>query len=137
MKRRTIKGTASICEVNLGIDGIRIAAAKFEPGLAWVSSGEAVEHWVEIDVGQPRQLAQVSLWWMTFTGLPARTQVCWLDGDAWKPVSATPDWRPAAAAVEHLRFEPVLTRRLRVRQAPGGGGRGGPNLMGLSEVEVR
>ena len=27
MKRRTIKGTASVCEVNLGIDGIRIAAS--------------------------------------------------------------------------------------------------------------
>ena len=73
---------------------------------------------------------------VTFTGLPRRTMVSWLDGEVWRPVSATPDWRPAGGAVERLRFEPVETRRLRVRQAPSGGGRGGPNLMGLSEVEV-
>ncbi|NLF17716.1 MAG: hypothetical protein GX595_10730, partial [Lentisphaerae bacterium] len=133
----SVDSTATHYSARVLNDGLRVAAAKFEPGLAWVSSGEAVEHWVEIDVGQPRRLAEIGLWWMTFTGLPQRTQVCWLDGEDWKPVSATPDWRPAAAAVESLRFEPVLTRRLRVRQAPSGGGRGGPNLMGLSEVEVR
>jgi len=118
-------------------DGIRIAAVKFEPQTAWISSGEAAEHWVELEFGKPRQVSEVGLWWMTFTGLPRKTMVRYLDGTEWKPVSSTPDWRPATGPAETVSFRPVTTSRLRVVQAAGGGGPGGPNLMGLSEVEVR
>jgi hypothetical protein len=55
----------------------------------------------------------------------------------WVPVSATVGFRPAANVVETIRFSPVTTSRLRILQAPNGGGKGGPSLMGLSEVEVR
>lgn len=118
-------------------DGVRVGAVKFEPGLAWVSSSDAVEHWVELDLGRPRPVAEVGLWWMTFTGLPRKTMVRYLDGNDWRAASSTPTWRAATAAVERIAFEPVTTARVRVVQAPGGGGPGGPNLMGLSEVEVR
>jgi hypothetical protein len=118
-------------------DGVRLESVKFEPEYAWISGGEAVEHWVEMDLGKPRQVAEVGLWWMTFTGLPKQTMLTYLDGTEWKPVSATPTWRPAASAVEKLTFTPVTTTKLRLLQAAGGGGPGGPNLMGLSEIEVR
>ncbi len=119
-------------------DGLRVAAVKFEPEAAWISAPTAVEHWVQMDLGPPRSVSQVALFWMTLTGLPQKTMVQYADeAGAWKPVSATPIFRPATGAVEIVRFSPVTTSRLRVLQAPNGGGNGGPSLMGLSEVEVR
>jgi hypothetical protein len=46
-------------------DGVWIAAVKFEPQYAWISSAEPVEHWVELDLGKPRQVSELRLWWMT------------------------------------------------------------------------
>ena len=135
--RLTVDSTAPSYSKRPLNDGIRMPAVKFEPEYAWISGGEAVEHWVELDLGRPRQVSEAGLWWMTFTGLPQRTLVQYLDGTVWQPVSATPAWRPAAGAVETITFTPVTTTKLRVLQAAGGGGPGGPNLMGLSEIEVR
>lgn len=120
-------------------DGIRMPAVKFEPVYSWISAGSAVEHWVELDLVIPRRVSEVSLYWMTFTGLPQKTMVTFFDraSNEWKPVSSTPEWRPAAGPVETIRFAPVVTEKLRIVQAAGGGGTGGPNLMGLSEAEVR
>ncbi len=119
-------------------DGIRAVASKFEPSSAWVSSADAVEHWVEMDLHREHRVREVTLYWMTFTGLPRKTRVDALaDDGTWRPMSATPDWRPAPGPVDRVVFAPVNTRRLRVVMAPLGGGPGGPALMGLSEVEVR
>jgi hypothetical protein len=119
-------------------DGLRVAAVKFEPDAAWISAPTAVEHWVEMNLGRSRSVSQVTLFWMTFTGLPQKTMVQYADeAGTWKPVSATPVFRPAAGAMEIIRFSPVTTSKLRVLQAPNGGGNGGPSLMGLSEVEAR
>jgi hypothetical protein len=119
-------------------DGIRAVSSKFEPDSAWVSSAEPVEHWVEMDLSRERTVSEVTLYWMTFTGLPRRTRVEALGADgSWQPVSATPDWRPAPGPVDRVAFTPLRTRCLRVVMAPLGGGVGGPALMGLSEVEVR
>lgn len=119
-------------------DGIRAEAVKFEQKYAWISSGQAVEHWVEMNLGWARQVSTVNLFWMTFTGLPQKTMIQYLDkSSAWKPVSATPAWRPARGPVERITFTPVTTDKLRILMAPKGGGVGGSALMGLSEVEVR
>jgi hypothetical protein len=119
-------------------DGVRVAAAKFEPEVAWISAPTAVEHWAQMDLGRSRSVSQVTLFWMTNTGLPEKIMVQYADeAGAWKPVSATPVFRPAASAVESVRFAPVTTSKLRILQAANGGGNGGPSLMGLSEVEVR
>ena len=119
-------------------DGLRVAAVKFEPEAAWISAPTAVEHWVQMNLRRSRSVSQVTLFWMTFTGMPQKTMVQYGDeAGNWKPVSATPVLRPAAGAVEIIRFSPVTTSKLRVLQAPNGGGEGGPSLMGLSEVEVR
>jgi len=122
-------------------DGIRMEAVKFETGFAWISSAKVVEHWVEMDLGESRRVSVVNLYWMTFTGLPQKTMLQYFDQTGWdtgkwKPVSATPNWRPAEGPVERIRFTPVTTSKLRILMAPGGGGYGGPSLMGLSEVEV-
>ena len=119
-------------------DGLRFEAVKFEPKAAWISGPAATEHWVQLDFDRPQRVAQVSLFWMTTTGLPQKTMVQYADdAGTWKPVSATPEFRPAAEAVERIEFSPVTTSRLRILMAPNGGGKGGPSLMGLSEVEVR
>ena len=119
-------------------DGLRVAAVKFEPAAAWISAPTAVEHWVQMNLGRSRSVSQVTLFWMTLAGRPQKTMVQYGDeAGNWKPVSATPVFRPAAGAVEIIRFSPVTTSKLRVLQAPNGGGRGGPSLMGLSEVEAR
>ncbi len=119
-------------------DGLRVAAVKFEPQAAWISGPAAREHWVQMDLGRSRRVSQVSLFWMTLTGLPQKTMIQYADeAGTWRPVSATPDFRPASGAVEVIRFSPLRTSKLRVLLAPNGGGKGGPSLMGLSEVEVR
>ena len=93
---------------------------------------------MELDLGRSRSVSQVTLFWMTMTGVPQKTMVQYADeAGNWRPVSATPTFRPAAEAVETIRFSPVTTSKLRVLQAPNGGGLGGPSLMGLSEVETR
>jgi hypothetical protein len=119
-------------------DGLRVAAVKFEPEAAWISGPAAREHWVQMDLGRSRRVSQVSLFWMTLTGLPQKTMIQYADeAGTWRPVSATPDFRPASGAVEVIQFSPLRTSKLRVLLAPNGGGKGGPSLMGLSEVEVR
>ncbi|MFA5864082.1 MAG: discoidin domain-containing protein [Phycisphaerae bacterium] len=119
-------------------DGLRVESVKFEERVAWISGPTAVEHWVQMDLGQPRQVSQVNLFWMTHTGLPQKTMIQYADETGtWKPVSATPDFRAAEAPVEQIKFTPVTTGKLRILMAPNGGGKGAPVLMGLSEVEVR
>jgi hypothetical protein len=119
-------------------DGLRVAAVKFEPEAAWISGPAAQEHWVQMDLGQSRSVSQVGLYWMTLAGLPRKTMIQYVDeAGVWRPVSATPDFRPASGAVEVMHFSPLRTSKLRVLLAPNGGGKGGPSLMGLSEVEVR
>jgi len=119
-------------------DGVRAVASKFEPGAAWVSSADPTEHWVEMDLGREHVVRQVTLYWMTFAGLPRKTRVDAVGADGlWRPVSATPTWRPAAGPIDCVTFAELGTRRLRVVMAPLGGGPGGPALMGLSEVEIR
>ncbi|HJN14373.1 MAG TPA: discoidin domain-containing protein [Armatimonadota bacterium] len=119
-------------------DGVRAVAAKFEPGSAWVSSADPTEHWVEMDLGREHLVREVTLYWMTFAGLPRKTRVDAVDADGgWHPVSSTPSWRQAPGPSDRVTFTPVSTRRLRVIMAPLGGGQGGPALMGLSEVEIR
>jgi len=119
-------------------DGLRFEAVKFEPEVAWISGPAPVEHWVQMDLGQPRKVSQVNVFWMTFTGLPQKTMIQYADeSGAWKSVSATPDFLAAKGPVEKIKFTPVTTSKIRILMAPNGGGKGGPVLMGLSEVELR
>ncbi len=119
-------------------DGLRLAAVKFEPDAAWISAPTATEHWVELDLGRSRSVSQVTLFWMTMTGLPQKTMVQYADEVGnWRPVSATPTSRPAAGAVDN---DPIFARddqQAPRPTGPHGGGLGGPSLMGLSEVETR
>jgi len=114
-----------------------MAGMKFEPEHGWISGGGAEDHWVSLTLTRPQPLRSLRLWWMTFYGLPHAYRVQVWQGDGWVDAPGFTDWRPAAAAVEDIALQGVTTDRLRILQRAGGGNRTFPNLMGLSEVEVR
>jgi hypothetical protein len=117
-------------------DGLAMPGMKFEPEHGWISSGAAVDHWVEARVDKPMPLKGVRVWWMTFYGPPQAIKLqVWRDG-AWTDAPGYEQWRPAQASVEELTMPPLATDRVRVVQKAGGGNRSFGNLMGMSEIEV-
>lgn len=118
-------------------DGIYVESVKFEPNLAWISGATAGEHWVEMDLGRDRAVSEVRLHWMTYTSLPVKVGLRYLDGGGnWQPIPGEPQWRAVAEGTETISLNSLKTRKLRIVQAPLGGGVISPMLMGLSEVEV-
>jgi hypothetical protein len=120
-------------------DGIRAVAAKFEPGQTWISGQADQEHWIVLDLQGRSKINSVSLYWMTYTGLPQQFMIQYKDGvsDAdWKAVSATPQWIAADAPIQQVQFAPVFATTLRLLVAKQGGGIGGPTMFGVSEIEI-
>jgi|GEM_PF-2055323 len=134
----TVDSTSSPYNARNLNDGICVPAVKFEPTTAWISAATDKEHWVEMDLGQTRYVSEARLYWMTYTSLPVKVGLRYLDNEGnWQPVPGLPVWRAASEAVEIVQFSVLQTRKLRLVQAALGGGVGSPMLMGLSEVEVK
>lgn len=117
-------------------DGLAIVGMKFEPDRGWVSDGTSGQHWVVADLGAPRAVSQVRIWWMTFGGLPQAYKLQVWVNDGWQDAPGFADWRAAKSALETIGLPKTATEKVRVLQKAGGGGHSLPNMMGLSEIEV-
>lgn len=118
-------------------DGLAMPGMKFEPQWGWISGGSATEHWVAAELDAPAAIRGVRVWWMTFYGPPLAYRVqARVNGD-WQDLPGSEDWRAAAGPVEEIVFPPTVTDAVRVVQKPGGGNARFPNLMGMSEIELR
>ncbi len=118
-------------------DGVAVPGMQFEPEHGWVSDGSATEHRVVLSLQAPQSLRTLELWWMTFYGPPTEYKVQVESEGGWIDAPGFARWRAATFAVERIDLEGVVTGRVRILQAPGGGNRTFPNLMGLSEVRLR
>ena len=118
-------------------DGVAVPGMQFEPEHGWVSDGSATEHRVVLSLTAPQSLRTLELWWMTFYGPPTEYKVQVESEGDWIDAPGFSRWRAATSAVERIDLGGVATARVRILQAPGGGNRTFPNLMGLSEVRLR
>ena len=114
-------------------DGLRHPGALFWPGKTWVSSGEAVQHWVSLDWEASKAISKVSICWMARGGLPEAYKLQYRTAGTWQDLFP---WRRASSAFDEVKFRPVHATGLRVVQKASGGGIHTPTLMGLSEIEV-
>ena len=110
----------------------------------WVSADSAAEHWVEVDLVEPRLVAQADVYWGRWGS--ARFKVQYWTGSAFVDTSTSAGvWLDGAAgqAVSRVQFEPVTTTRMRVLQDANGGippygdGDSRVGLMSVAEFELR
>lgn len=84
------------------------------------------EEWVQYTWDTPVRLSAARVYWFDDTGvgecrLPGGWAAEYLEGDRWKPVSASGKYAVALDRWDEVRFEPVTTTalRLRIRQQDG------------------
>jgi hypothetical protein len=118
-------------------DGIRAVSSKFEPSRTWISAASDSEHWVVAKFPR-QQVNSITLYWMTYVGLPRQFMVQYNDSSAnsWKAVSSTSSWIAANSPIQQIHFDRVISDSIRILVARQGGGTGSPSMVGLSEVEV-
>jgi hypothetical protein len=83
----------------------------------WPERGS--EEWITYDLEKPRKVSAVEVYWFDDTGVgqcrvPKSWRVEWLDGDQWKPVSASGPYGIEKDKFNRVRFEPVTTKQLRI-----------------------
>ena len=104
---------------------------------SWASAETQDPHWIQISFREPCQVGRVSIFWdasdyAQHGSRSFRIQVH--EQDAWRDVAVLAD-QPPHAAIE-TRFDPVVTRAVRIHQDGGAGCSQRPNLMWVSEVEI-
>ena len=122
-------------------DGIKPEAGSSLPGsVSWASAETGAPHWLEVDLGQPRELKEVSLYWANYSH-ELHTSRCFEvqvpEGDGWRTVYRSPEAGEKPGACTTAEFEPQTVSRFRVYQPAGCGSPARPNLMWLTEIEAR
>jgi hypothetical protein len=79
------------------------------PGTRW-SSRYTDNQWIYVDLGQPKEVATVTLNWESAYAKAYKIQVS-DDANSWKDVYSTSNGR---GGIEHLSFDPVTTRYVRM-----------------------
>ncbi len=134
----TVDSTSTPYDARHLSDGICVPAVKFEPNYAWISGPGGTDHWVELDLGEVRDVSELRLYWMTFSTLPEKIGVRYQSEDYnWMPVPSRPEWYAPTEPLELVELDGLRTRKIRIIQAANGGAATTPTLMGLSEVDIK
>jgi hypothetical protein len=77
------------------------------------------EEWVTYDFEKPRKVSAVEVYWFDDTGVgqcraPKSWRLEWLDGNQWRPVSASAPYGVEKDKFNRVPFEPVTTKQLRL-----------------------
>ncbi len=105
--------------------------------MAWASKDKPGDHWIEMSFDAPAEVSRVHIFWH----LEGRTlctsrayDIEAYDGKGWETVLEVRE--PEVSRLSVHRFEPVTTKRLRIRQLDSGGPSFRPNIMWVAEVEA-
>lgn len=105
-------------------------------GKTWLSEANDAPHWIAVRFPEPRTVTAVKIWWAYWnhyhTSRDYRIQA--RDGKEWTDLlRATPGTDEQCS---HHDFDPVLTDRIRIWQAAGGGNPDEKQHMWISELEI-
>jgi len=122
-------------------DGVKPEAGSSLPGtVSWASAETPSPHWVEVEFAQPQTVKEVTVYWANYSHDPHTSrffEVQIPEGDEWKTVYGSPDEGEKPATCTTAEFPPVTLSKLRVYQPGESGSESRPNLMWLTEIEVR
>jgi hypothetical protein len=104
---------------------------------AWASEDDPREHWIELELPEPRQISRVALYWPEFDGRyqTARRLVVSVRSDGQWVVLDDVE-RDAEAPLTVCRFTPIRADAIRISQPAAGGSEGYPNRMWLCQIEL-
>jgi len=107
--------------------------------VAWASQDAPTDHWVQLDFPQPRKTQQVTIHWAWDNGAYFTSRKLVLEikqGNTWTPVEATATSDDKGTQTT-LTFGPLEAAQLRIRQPAGAGPITRPDIMWVTELEVR
>lgn len=114
-----------------------------EPGVStttvtWASADTEEPHWAMLAFDEPRRVEGLELFWAHYQGDYATSQrytIEYWDGKGWKRLAQTKDAKPTKSSVH--TFKAVTTSAIRVWQPAGGGCAARPNLMWLTDIQIK
>ncbi len=106
---------------------------------AWASAESSSAHWVRFSFPEPVEISEVKIYWnhedgVTYTSREGLVRGVTQDGREQELDSFSND---ESTEVTTLTFEPALLSSLEIRQPARGGSESRPNLLWLTEIEVR
>ena len=105
-------------------------------GHTWLSEGNAMPHWVRVQLPEPRPVTGVAVWWAYWQGF--RSSATYLvqtwDGSRWL-TQVTVEGQGTTGVSRHT-FAPVKTNAVRLWQPSMGGHPEEPQYMWISELGV-
>ena len=105
--------------------------------MAWASKDKPGEHWIEMSFDAPTEVSRVHIFWHQEDRTLCTSRAYDIeahDGKGWQRVVEVRE--PKVSRLSVHRFEPVTTKRLRIRQLDSGGPSFRPNIMWVAEVEA-
>jgi hypothetical protein len=104
---------------------------------AWASEDDPREHWIELELPEPRPISRIALYWPEYGGRyqTARRLAVSIRSDGQWILLDEIDQETEAPLTE-CRFEPVRVDAIRIVQATASGSKAYPNRMWLNQIEV-